>query len=184
MGAHWQWLGFPDVDALVREARSGAAGQARLMTRYIAEAGLAEALKRHDWQAFARAYNGPGYRKTAYDTKLAAAYAGHTVGTVDKPAPASHPSMHALRSGSTGEDVRDLQEVLSALGYPIARDGVFGRQTEAALRAFQRDHGLSMDGIAGPLTRQALTDAMPFDAWYRRIWRWLSGFLPANPDNI
>ncbi|MBX3582116.1 MAG: DUF3380 domain-containing protein [Rhizobiaceae bacterium] len=180
MGAHWQWLGFPDVDALVREARSGAAGQARLMTRYIAEAGLADVLKRHDWQAFARAYNGPGYRKHAYDTKLAAAYSRHLAGTGDEAPPASRTNLPAVRSGSRGEDVRNLQQALSALGYPLGRDGVFGRQTEEALRAFQRDHGLKVDGIAGPLTRQAMTDAMPFDAWYRRIWRWLSGFLPAN----
>jgi hypothetical protein len=43
MGAHWAWLGFDSVDALVEEARSGAAGQARLMARYIEKAGLAEA---------------------------------------------------------------------------------------------------------------------------------------------
>ena len=46
MGAHWAWLGFADVDALVAEARSGAAGQARLMARYIKKAGLVTAIRK------------------------------------------------------------------------------------------------------------------------------------------
>lgn len=75
MGAHWAWLGHASVDALVGEARSGVVGQVRLMGRYITKAGLAGALKSHDWAAFARGYNGPAYRRNGYDTKLAKAYA-------------------------------------------------------------------------------------------------------------
>src|SRR5690606_34802475 len=74
MGAHWAWLGHASVDALVAEARDGVAGQLRLMTGYIAKAGLAGALRSHDWAAFARGYNGPNYRANAYDAKLARAY--------------------------------------------------------------------------------------------------------------
>jgi hypothetical protein len=40
MGAHWAWLGYANVDALVAEARSGVQGQLRLMARYIEKAGL------------------------------------------------------------------------------------------------------------------------------------------------
>lgn len=75
MGAHWAWLGYPSVDALVEEAREGLAGQLRLMALYIEKAGLAVTLRAHDWAAFARGYNGPAYRRNRYDTKLAAAYA-------------------------------------------------------------------------------------------------------------
>jgi hypothetical protein len=71
MGSHWQWLGFDDVDALVTEARSGAAGQARLMTRYLDKAGLTSALNDHDWEAVGHGYNGPGFRKNGYHLKLA-----------------------------------------------------------------------------------------------------------------
>lgn len=74
MGAHWAWLGFVSVDALVAEARSGADGQLRLMARYIVKAGLATALCRQDWKAFARGYNGPGFARNAYDLKLAHAF--------------------------------------------------------------------------------------------------------------
>ncbi|MGB3388333.1 MAG: N-acetylmuramidase domain-containing protein, partial [Pseudaminobacter sp.] len=74
MGAHWQWLGYGDIDALVAEARSGVAGQIRLMMRYIEKSGLAAALRKHDWGGFARGYNGPDYKRRSYDAKIAAAY--------------------------------------------------------------------------------------------------------------
>jgi hypothetical protein len=74
MGAHWAWLGFANVDELVAMARSGVAGQVELMLRYIAKAGLLDAIRRHDWKAFAKGYNGPSYRKHRYDTRLAEAY--------------------------------------------------------------------------------------------------------------
>ena len=100
MGAHWAWLGFADVEALVAEARSGIEGQLRLMLRYVDKAGLAPALRNRDWTAFARGYNGPGYRRNAYDRKLAAAYrrhAGLAIGTFEEldkdepPAPSADP---------------------------------------------------------------------------------------------
>jgi hypothetical protein len=176
MGAHWAWLGFADVDALVAEARAGAAGQARLTARFIDKAGLAAALKRRDWEAFARGYNGPGYRKNAYHAKLAAAYRRHKVGPSEAagaaaPNPAVAQSL--LRRGSDGQAVRDLQRQLSALGYPHAVDGAFGRDTEAALRAFQRDHGLAVDGVAGPRTCAAIANAMPLAGRWRALWRWI-----------
>ncbi|RJG44046.1 N-acetylmuramidase family protein [Mesorhizobium sp. DCY119] len=74
MGTHWAWLGFANVEALVRQARSGVAGQTRLMERYIEKSGLVPAIRRHDWDAFARGYNGPDYKRHAYHTKIAAAY--------------------------------------------------------------------------------------------------------------
>lgn len=173
MGAHWSWLGFDNVGALVADARAGAAGQARLMARYIDKAGLAQALAARDWEAFARGYNGPGYRKNAYHTKLAAAYRRHSAaggGQVSVGAKAAT----LTRRGSMGDAVFGLQQKLCALGYPLTMDGVFGKATDAALRAFQRDHGLAADGIAGPLTLAAIDRALPFNgAWWSTFLEWL-----------
>nr|WP_245411807.1 N-acetylmuramidase family protein [Phyllobacterium leguminum] len=74
MGAHWEWLGFESVEALVTEARGSVAGQVRLMLRFIEKSGLVEPLNAHDWDTFAYRYNGPLYRKYAYDRKMAAAW--------------------------------------------------------------------------------------------------------------
>jgi hypothetical protein len=180
MGAHWAWLGFADVDALVAEARAGAAGQARLMARFIDKAGLAEALRKRDWNTFARGYNGPAYRKNGYHAKLAAAYRRHAAGQgagEAEPATGYHVHVPVLRKGSTGDAVRDLQRQLAALGYPLAVDGVFGAGTDDALRAFQRDHGLTADGAAGPKSLAAIAAALPFAAWWMRIWKWLAGWF-------
>ena len=61
-----------------------------------------------------------------------------------------------LVKGDTGADVRDLQTRLIIAGYSVERDGWFGDNTEAAVRAFQRKAFLVADGIAGPKTMAAL----------------------------
>lgn len=56
-----------------------------------------------------------------------------------------------------GDDVRALQERLSALGFDVGRvDGIFGSQTAVALREFQSNYGLPPDGILGDFTVRAL----------------------------
>lgn len=65
--------------------------------------------------------------------------------------------MAVLKEGSTGPEVRQLQERLKALGFnPGMIDGMFGMATEAAVIAFQKSQGLLADGIAGPRTLRAL----------------------------
>ena len=55
--------------------------------------------------------------------------------------------------GSTGEEVRQIQTKLKTAGYYTgAVDGIFGAKTRDAVKAFQRDCGLTVDGIAGPKT--------------------------------
>jgi hypothetical protein len=84
MGAHWRWLGFESVDALVAEARSGAAGQVKLMTRFIEAAGLTHAIRERNWEKFARGYNGPAYARHRYHINMANAYRRHgKAGAVD-----------------------------------------------------------------------------------------------------
>ena len=63
-----------------------------------------------------------------------------------------------LRLGASGAEVTLLQQHLLAAGFRPGRlDGRFGPATEAALLAFQRSRSLLPDGIAGPITWQALT---------------------------
>lgn len=69
-----------------------------------------------------------------------------------------------VRKGSKGEYVRELQTLLAAKGYDLGKygiDGDFGSATLAAVKAFQADHGLTPDGIAGPLTWAALKEDNP-----------------------
>ena len=64
---------------------------------------------------------------------------------------------YALAWGSTGTDVRKVQQLLSRWGYyDGAVDGVYGRQTYDAVRYFQRANGLGVDGKVGSETARAL----------------------------
>lgn len=71
-----------------------------------------------------------------------------------------------LKKGMSGEDVKAMQSALIALGYSCGKygaDGDFGSGTEKAVRAFQKDQGLSVDGQFGPKSLEALDKAMPDD---------------------
>lgn len=75
-------------------------------------------------------------------------------------APAAVPSFPGtVRRGSRGDAVRAVQQRLADRGWRIAVDGVYGPQTEAVVRKFQAEKGLSPDGVAGPLTWTALWTA-------------------------
>ena len=62
-------------------------------------------------------------------------------------------SMKTVKKGSKGEEVKQLQTMLKALGYDCGlADGNFGAKTDAAVRAFQEKEGLLIDGIVGKQT--------------------------------
>lgn len=64
--------------------------------------------------------------------------------------------MKALRKGSSGSEVKELQSALNGAGYSLTVDGEFGDKTEAAVIAFQTDHNLTVDGVVGDETWSAL----------------------------
>lgn len=61
-----------------------------------------------------------------------------------------------LRLNSKGNDVRWLQVELNKRGYHLVVDGIFGVKTDEAVRAFQADNGLVVDGIVGTATRDKI----------------------------
>lgn len=78
--------------------------------------------------------------------------------------PAETPTTFAddlvLRPGDEGDAVETLQRALAQLGFDVAADGVYGPGTTAAVQEFQRDRGLTDDGIAGQRTLRALERAL------------------------
>jgi peptidoglycan hydrolase-like protein with peptidoglycan-binding domain len=88
-----------------------------------------------------------------------AAGTGGTTGPT--PTPGTDPVSGAvLRNGSSGPEVKQLQEQLNKLGYNVGEaDGKFGPKTEAAVKKFQADKGLEADGVVGAKTREALKKA-------------------------
>ena len=70
-----------------------------------------------------------------------------------------------ITRGARGESVEEFQRILRDLGYDLGKfgpngdgvDGKFGRMTKEAVKSFQRDHGLTADGIIGINTATALS---------------------------
>lgn len=63
---------------------------------------------------------------------------------------------------------RQIQDALDLLGYgPISNDGALGPATQEAVKKFQRQEGLSDDGIPGPLTEAKLLDAVAAGRVYK-----------------
>ena len=89
-------------------------------------------------------------------SKVTAALGGENVDV-------SVPAVEAnLKKGSTGDAVKTMQTMLIACGYSCGSsgaDGDFGKNTDAAVKAFQKDKGLTVDGIYGPVTKAALEKA-------------------------
>ena len=84
-------------------------------------------------------------------------------------APAVAPSITTvttaiLRKGSTGPEVKSLQKKLLQIGYYLGSygaDGDYGDATVTAVRKFQKDNSLAVDGEAGPNTLAAVDKVLP-----------------------
>lgn len=75
----------------------------------------------------------------------------------------SQPVETLIRKGAKGAKVKELQENLMKLGYDLGKwgaDGDFGNDTFEAVKKFQEDHNLEVDGIVGKNTREAIEKAL------------------------
>ncbi|WP_066193162.1 MULTISPECIES: spore cortex-lytic enzyme [Gracilibacillus] len=76
-------------------------------------------------------------------------------------------SDQVIQHGATGDDVIELQARLQYLGFYNGNiDGVFGWGTYWALRNFQYEFGMEIDGLAGQSAKQKLAEASEFDKEY------------------
>lgn len=64
--------------------------------------------------------------------------------------------MSMIKSGSKGENVKELQGKLIRLGFDVQADGTFGPVTEKSVRELQRLFGYDVDGIAGDATEKLI----------------------------
>jgi len=91
---------------------------------------------------------------------LASGHSGHGSPAATGPEPATTTEhVITLSAGSEGRQVKLLQRALG-----IKADGIYGPETEAAVRSFQASRGLTVDGVFGPLTNKALRSALANNA--------------------
>jgi len=151
MGAHWKWLGFKSAEDFEAMAQSGFSGQLAIMFAFMRKSGVIPHLRRLDWSAVARIWNGPKYAANKYDIKMKTEYEALEGAAAKIPSSAG-----MLRAGSKGAKVKDLQALLVRAGYAVNTDGDFGPSTERAVKAFQLKNKLDVDGVAGPRTMEML----------------------------
>jgi peptidoglycan hydrolase-like protein with peptidoglycan-binding domain len=93
----------------------------------------------------------------------------------------ANPGQPTISAGDTGEAVRRAQRALRRTPRPdVVVDGTFGPATEQAVNDFQQGAGLTVDGIVGPLTWEALPSggAMP------TLEQGSSGLVVARLQNV
>lgn len=73
-GFNYKLCGCESVDEFVKRMAQSELEQLELFAAFITHAGMLEDLRKKNWAAFARKYNGPGYAKRGYHTKMANAY--------------------------------------------------------------------------------------------------------------
>lgn len=139
MGFNHQAAGYASarqmVDAMVQDEDA----QVMAVARFMVKGGLDKALRNKDWERFARLYNGATFARNQYDVKLQVQYARFAGGSL--------PDL----------EMRAAQAALLLLGHaPGKIDGILGRRTRDALRAFQLSAGLPASGELNSDTYAAL----------------------------
>jgi len=130
MGENFGTAGFTVIEDMVAAMVESEDKQLIAMAKFIIANRMGEALRNHDWQGFARRYNGPNYAANNYDGHLASYYQRYADGNLPD-----------LR-------VRAAQIYLTYRGFaPGAIDGIMGSATAAATRRFQHSTGAPETGI-------------------------------------
>lgn len=96
MGFNHKAAGFDTVQRMVGAMTYSEGAQLYAMARFIVSNGLQHHLRRRDWAAFAKGYNGAGYATHGYHTKLAAAYAKRPNAEYTTPPAASEAELNAM----------------------------------------------------------------------------------------
>lgn len=178
MGFNAALAGYSNAEAMVEAFRDDEDTHLAAMVQFIVSSGLDDDLRRQDWRGFARGYNGAGYERHGYHTRLKAAFekwraipdTPFTADDIDRgehdPNPAPEPEASIgqpiLQIGDRGVAVELLQSEMHELRYFVGRkDGRFGQRTRGAVLTFQADNGLEPDGVVGPRTWAAIRQAEP-----------------------
>lgn len=142
MGFNAEAAGFASAREMVEAMADAEDAHLEAFVRLNLSKNLATKLRAHDWLGYAEVYNGEG-QPAVYARRMESAYRRHS----------GQKSPMVLKVGARGEAVKRLQRALG-----IEDDGAFGPETDAAVRSFQADRGLVVDGIVGALTWAAIEE--------------------------
>jgi hypothetical protein len=140
MGENFAAAGFQTAAALVDATMTSEDGQLQAMAAFIKANSMDGSLRNHDWARFARGYNGPDFAANNYDGLLGQFFGRYSTGPVPDLA------------------VRAAQIYLTYKGFaPNGVDGIAGRSTAAAVKAFQTSAQLAVTGVIDAALLSALS---------------------------
>lgn len=99
-GFNWKRCGAESLDDFVSKMSSTERAQLDLFAEFIENSGLLKPLRDKNWAKFARGYNGPGYARNNYHTRMAKAYARYSALAAQSDNAATHPSTEKKSSSS------------------------------------------------------------------------------------
>ncbi|MER8956453.1 N-acetylmuramidase family protein [Mesorhizobium sp. M0833] len=131
LGENHAAAGFATVQAMVEAMMADEEAQLEAAINFIKTNKLNDNLRNHDWAGFAKGYNGAGYRKNAYDTRLAEAYRKWSR-IKDTPWPSAGPVSSAVVPAAPPEPAKPIPvpqatatPASSAPPSPAARPGLW-----------------------------------------------------------
>lgn len=178
LGRNHAAAGFGSAEEMVATFCADEEHHIRALVNFLVANKLDDDLRAHRWTDLARGYNGAGYAKHGYHTRLAAAFERwrqkpdvdlRTAAQTE--AALGHKSTEEARVAEHGTDfasrakVKAVQERLAALGYHMVGrpDGVAGPRTAGAIAAFQKENGLDITGEITPALIDQLEHAEPLE---------------------
>lgn len=120
---------------------------------FISSARYANLKQARDYKTYATFLKNDGYATSStYINTLCSCVVKYNLTQFDKG------YMPTLRKGDRGEAVRNMQSFLTYRGYTLVLDGIFGPKTDEAVKAFQSERNIDVDGIVGPVTWSKLLE--------------------------
>lgn len=157
LGENFSLVGYSSVVEMVQSFMDDEEEHVEAMMKYILATGIDDDLRNERWDVVARVYNGPGYRKNGYHTKMAQEFAKLRQRADSGWAPDAPDPRHI--SITDTETIRSVQSRLRELGYPEVGkiDGIYGTKLRAGILAFRADNELP---IIADIDQELLAELM------------------------
>ena len=142
LGTNFSIVGYASIEQMVNSFMDDEEEHIEAMIKFILANSIDDDIRAHRWATVARVYNGPGYKKWGYHTKLAKAFRKwQGVPDIDWSPDQEDTDGPGIENG---EELKQVQRRLRELGYSEtgAADGKWGTRTRAAVLGFRADKGL------------------------------------------
>ncbi|SFT26639.1 N-acetylmuramidase domain-containing protein [Methylobacterium sp. yr668] len=173
LGENYRTAGYDSIKEFIEAMMDDEENHLKACVNFLKANGIDDDLRAHRWDAVARAYNGAGYKKNNYDTKMRERFEwwrkkpDTPFNRSDAQNISKGPASVQSKDNFTNNEVEQIQKRLRELNYfEVGKiDGLWGTRTIGAIAAFQANEGLPVTVNTTPNldaeTQQRLAVASP-----------------------